>query len=114
MKGYLIEVDNENLIYLDFREAFVMVAHYRLQVVGWLAEFYGISTFVGYLKPNPFYANIRFYFKQFSLTWVHSLIVEKIIFKPIQFIQTDLIQPIQFSINIDFVYTPLNIKIVFN
>ena len=22
---------------------------------GWLFGFYGISTFVGYLKPNPFY-----------------------------------------------------------
>ena len=23
-------------------------------LVGWLVGFYGISTFVGYLKPNPF------------------------------------------------------------
>ena len=23
-------------------------------MVGWLVEFYGISTFVGYLMPNPF------------------------------------------------------------
>ena len=29
--------------------------------------FYGISTFVGNLMPNPFYANKQFYFKQFSL-----------------------------------------------
>ena len=27
--------------------------------VGWL-DFYGISTFVGYLTPNPFYANSQF------------------------------------------------------
>ena len=26
-------------------------------LVGWLVEFYGISTFVGYLTPNPFYEN---------------------------------------------------------
>ena len=29
--------------------------------------FYGISTFLGYLTPNPFYANNQFYFKQFRL-----------------------------------------------
>ena len=33
--------------------------------VGWLG-FYGISTFVGYLIPNPFYENSQFYLKQFS------------------------------------------------
>ena len=48
--------------------------------VSWLVEFYGISNFVGYLTPKPFYANIPFYFKQFSLTWVHSLIVKNIPF----------------------------------
>ena len=26
-------------------------------IVGWLFKFYGISTFVGYLTPNPFYTN---------------------------------------------------------
>ena len=36
-------------------------------LVGWLFGFYGISTFIGYLTANPFYANIQFYFKQFSL-----------------------------------------------
>ena len=30
--------------------------------------FYGISTTVGYLIPNPFYTYEKFYFKQFSLT----------------------------------------------
>ena len=25
-----------------------------LSKVGWLVEFYGMSTFVGYLMPNPF------------------------------------------------------------
>ena len=33
----------------------------------WFGGFYGISTFVGYLTPNPFYANNQFYFRQFSL-----------------------------------------------
>ena len=41
----------------------------------------------------------HFYFKQFSLAWVHSLIVK-----------TVLIQLIQFSISTDFVYTHLNVK----
>ena len=41
---------------------------------GWII--YGISTFVGYLTPYAFYANIQFYVKLFSLTWVYSLIVK--------------------------------------
>ena len=36
-----------------------------------LVWFYGISTFVGYLIPNPFFVNNQFYFKQFSLARVH-------------------------------------------
>ena len=42
-------------------------------LVGWLVGwfgFYGISTFVGYLTPNPFFfffTNKQFYFKQFCL-----------------------------------------------
>ena len=43
-----------------------------------LVGIYGISTFVGYLTPNPFYVNSKFYFKQSSLAWVHSLIVKNI------------------------------------
>ena len=62
-------------------------------MAGWLVGFYGISTFVGHLTPN------QFYFKQFRLAWVHSLIVK--IF---------LIQVIQLSISIDFIYTQLNFK----
>ena len=45
--------------------------------VGWL-DFYGISIFMGYLMPNSFYTNNQFYFKQFSLAWLHSLIVKNI------------------------------------
>ena len=36
--------------------------------LGWLiGQFYGISTFVGYLTPNPFYVNNQFYLKRFGL-----------------------------------------------
>ena len=39
--------------------------------IDWLVGFYGISTFVDYLMPNPFFfTNNQFYFKQFSLTGV--------------------------------------------
>ena len=53
-----------------------------------------------------------FCFKQFSLAWVHSLIAKNISISTIHFSQTVLIQPVQFSISIDFVYTQLNIKTV--
>ena len=32
-----------------------------------LVRFYGTTTFIGYLMPNPFYASKQLYFKQFSL-----------------------------------------------
>ena len=51
---------------------------YNRTLVGWLFGLNGISTFVDYLMPNPFYTNNQFYFKQFSLAWVHSLIVKSI------------------------------------
>ena len=38
----------------------------QMEYTGWLVGFYGISTFAGYLTPNPFYV-IKFYLKQFSL-----------------------------------------------
>ena len=47
------------------------------EMIGWLFGFYGISTFGGYLTPNPFLYS-QFYFKQLSLAWVHSLIVKKV------------------------------------
>ena len=46
------------------------------KLVSYLLGFYGISTFGGYLMPNPFYTNNQFYFKRFSLAWVHSLIIK--------------------------------------
>ena len=48
----------------------------RPTLVDWSIGFYGISTFEGYLTPN--YENNQSYFKQFSLAWVHSLIVKNI------------------------------------
>ena len=39
---------------------------------------YGISTFVGYLMPNPFLYRFTFYFKQISFAEVHSLIAKNI------------------------------------
>ena len=82
---------------------------FYFRLVGWLVRFYDTSTFVGYLMPNSFYTNNQFYFKLFNLAWVHSLTIQ---FQGIQFSQTVLIQKIQFSLSIDFVYTQLNIKAV--
>ena len=58
------------------------------------------------LKPVLFQA------VQFSLVYVHSLVVKFFPFQAIQFSQAVLIQTIQFSISIDFVYTQLNVKTV--
>ena len=65
-----------------------------MQIFACLFGFYGISTFVGYLMPNPF------------------LYKESVLFQTIQFSQTVLIQIIRFSINIVYVYTQLNFKTV--
>ena len=43
-----------------------------------LDGFYGIKTFLDYSTLNLFYTNNQFYFKQFSLAWVHGLIVQNI------------------------------------
>ena len=59
-----------------------------------------------------FYTNNQFYFKQFNLSQVHSLIVKKILFQAIQFSQKVQIQTIQFCMSIVFVYTQLNVKAV--
>ena len=77
----------------------------NMRLVRWLFGFHGISTFEGYLMPNLFYTNNQFYFKQFSLASVHSLIVKKYLFHAISFSEVVLIQPIQLSISIDFAYT---------
>ena len=51
-----------------------------------------------------FYTNNQFYFKQFSLAWVHSLL-KTFLFQAIQFSQTVLIQMNPFSISIVFIHT---------
>ena len=33
----------------------------------WLVGFHGISTFVGYSTPNPFYANNQSYFNEYTI-----------------------------------------------
>ena len=49
--------------------------------------------------PNKFYINNQFNFKQFILAWEHRM--SKIfLFQAIQFIQTVLIQPIQFRFSL--------------
>ena len=68
-------------------------------MVDWLFGFYGISTFVGCLMPNPFYTNDQFYFKQFSLAWVHISIVKTFLFQAIYFSQKVPIQPLQFCVS---------------
>ena len=62
--------------------------------------------------PNPILYSNQFYFKQFSLAWIHSLIVKSFLFRAIQFSQTVIFQPIQFSLSIDFVYQKLNVQTV--
>ena len=46
--------------------------------VGWVVGFYGISTLVVILCQIHFYTNNQFYFKQFRLAWVLSLIIKNI------------------------------------
>ena len=73
--------------------------------------------FHNFVSPNVglfllhFYTNNQFYFKWFSLAWVHSL-PKTFLFQAIQFSQTVLIQPSPFSMSIDFFNTQLNVKTV--
>ena len=65
---------------------------------------YSVSTFVGYLKSNDTFL--------YKLTILFQTIPFHISTQAIQFNQTVLIQTIQFSIYIVFVYTQLNVKTV--
>ena len=80
-------------------------------LVGWL-DIMAYQTLQDILRQILFYANSRFYFKQFHLAWIHRLIVKTFLFQIIQFIQTVLIQLIYFIISTDFVYTQLKVKIL--
>ena len=94
-------------------ERIAFIVRPKVHLLVWFSclGFMAYQPFVGYLTPNLFYANSRFSFKQFSLKWVHSL-SKTFLYQNIQFIQTVLIQLIQFSISTDFVYTQLNVKTV--
>ena len=48
IKGILSAYDNEVFLWHDATGNWMSV------LVGWLFGFYGISTLVGYLMPNPF------------------------------------------------------------
>ena len=76
-----------------------------------LFGFYGISTFVSYLMSNPLLYKVLFQTIQFSMSTQFNC-KKTFLFQGIQFSQTVLIQPIRFSISIDFVYTQLNVKTV--
>ena len=65
---------DDGKVYFDFRHPqrsidglnFFHMTPFELILVGWLVGFYGISTFVGYLTPNPFL--YRFQTIQFSMS----------------------------------------------
>ena len=80
---------------------------------GWLVEFCGISTFVGYLTTNPFLCTYSVLFQtiQFSIS-IQFNCEKTFVFQAIQFSQAILIQLIQFSISTDFIYIHLNVKSV--
>ena len=65
--------------------------------------------------PNPFFIQInkQFFFKQFSIGISTQFNCQKhFYFKLFSLVKTVLIQTIQFSISIVFVYTQLNVKTV--
>ena len=91
---------------------FIVIVKELDWLIGWLV---GWLVFMAYQPLEViqhqihFCANSQFYFKQFSLAWVHDLIVKNI---SISSYSVYSIQLIQFSISTDFVYTQLNAKTV--
>ena len=81
-------------------------------LVGWLVGFYELSTIVDYLMPNPFLYKNQFYFKQFSLAWVHSFNVKNISISNYSVQPNSSNSTNSISISIDFIYTQLNVKTV--
>ena len=47
-------------------------------LVGWFLWYINLCRLLN--AKSIFYANCQFYFKQFSLVWVHSLIVKNIFY----------------------------------
>ena len=80
---------------------------------GWLVCWLGFMTYQPLSVISiliHFYTNNQFYFKQFSLAWMHSLIVNNY-FRQFSSVKV-LVQTIQFSLSTDFVYAQLNVKTV--
>ncbi len=79
----------------------------------WLFGFYSISTLVGYLKPNPFLYRLSVLFQtiQFNMS-IQFNCQKTFLYQANHFSQTVLIQPIQFFISMDFIYTQSNVKTV--
>ena len=77
----------------------------KIRLVGWLVEFYGISTFVDYLTLNPFLCKLSVLFQTIQFSMNTQFNCQNISISNYSFIQTVLIQLIQFSISTYFVYT---------
>ena len=81
------------------KETLLILYHfcYSFFLVGWLG-FYGISTFVGYLTPNPFLCKLSILFQTIQFRMSTKFNCQKtFLFQTIQFIQTILIQLILFT-----------------
>ena len=70
---------NSNEGILHTPQTWRLVPYHQIQFnfIARLVGFYGISTFVGHLTPNPYLWKL-FYLKQFSSAWVHSLIIKNV------------------------------------
>ena len=79
-----------------------------------LVGFYGISTIVGYLMPNPLYTYISNIYDLVWFGWVlwHINHCKLFYIKPIFMHKTVLFQAIQVSISTVFVCTQLIVKTV--
>ena len=58
-------------MYICARVLYVYLCACRFSLI----SFHDISTIVGYLMLTPFYTYEQFYFKQFSLAYVYSLVL---------------------------------------
>ena len=83
---------NKIYIYICVCVCVCVCVYMYVYMVGWLFGFYGISTFVGYLMPNPFLCkkSVLFQTIQFSNEYTISL-SKTFLFQVIQLRQTTLI-----------------------